>query len=140
MEPLAGDGDVDGKALGEERQSHEHSADPEGTGTALDDEYVRRVEAVASHQAYDPPLPPERRIVIPGYATLREFSAAQEQAVKVGLRGMTARFWSFVHWTNWRVSAPLPDGHQERVADEIAHEIRHGRLVQLLISNWPKPS
>jgi hypothetical protein len=103
------------------------------------DQYVERVEAVAALRPYDPSLPHERRIVIPGYATLREFTAAEEKAVKVGLGGMTARFWSFIHWTNWRVGAPLPDGHQEQVAAEIAHEIRQGRLVQLLISNWPKP-
>jgi hypothetical protein len=103
------------------------------------EEYVERVAAVAARRPYDPAAPPEERIVIPGYATLREFSAAEERAVKIGLGGMTARFWSFVHWTNWRVGAPLPDGHQEQVAGEIAHEIRAGRLVQLLISNWPKP-
>jgi hypothetical protein len=103
------------------------------------DEYVGRVEEVAAYRPYERALPYDRRVVIPGYATLREFSRGEEKALKVGLGGMTARFWSFIHWTNWRVGAPLPDGHQEQVAGEIAREIREGRLVQLLISNWPKP-
>ena len=103
------------------------------------DEYVKRVEEVAARRPYDSALPAAQRVVIPGYGSLREFTAGEEKAVKVGLGGMTARFWSFIHWTNWRVGAPLPDGHQEQVAGEIAHEIREGRLVQLLISNWPKP-
>lgn len=121
------------------RQFHQFARfDPRAPRLTFD-EYVKRVEAVAAHSPWDPALAAERRVVIPGYATLREFSAAQEGAVKVGLGGMTARFWSFVHWTNWRAAAPLPDGHQEGVAAEMAHEIREGRLVQLLVSNWPKP-
>lgn len=121
------------------RQFHQFARFDPHAPRLTHDEYVKRVEAVADYPPFDPALPPERRVVIPGYATLREFSAAQERAVKEGLGGMTARFWSFVHWTNWRVAAPLPDGHQEQVAGEIALEIRQGRLVQLLISNWPKP-
>ena len=44
-----------------------------------------------------------------------------------------------VHWTNWRVTFPVTQGHQATVADEIADELAAGRLVQLLVTNWPKP-
>jgi hypothetical protein len=34
---------------------------------------------------------------------------------------------------------PVPDGHQAAVLDEVLDELAAGRLVQLLVTNWPKP-
>ena len=100
-------------------------------------EYERLVRMVASRAPWRPPLSPEARVVIPGYANLREFSAAEEAAVKAGLGG---RFWTWVHWTNWRVTLErLPPGHQSEVLQQIRDELAAGRLVQLLVTNWPKP-
>jgi hypothetical protein len=99
-------------------------------------EYVARVRAVAARPPRLGPLPASERVVIPGYANLRAFSSAEEQAVKEGLGG---RFWTWVHWTNWRVTLPVTRSHQERVAREIVDELATGRLVQLLVTNWPKP-
>lgn len=98
--------------------------------------YVERVTQVAARAAYDPAPPPAERIVIPGYANLREFSREQETAVKQGLGG---RWLTLFHWTNWRVVLPISDDHQERLALTIIDELRAGRLVQLLVSNFPKP-
>jgi len=100
------------------------------------DEYTRRVRAVTSHAPWQSPLPPGERVVIPGFASLRAFSAAEETAVKAGLN---SRFWTLVHWTNWRTTLPVPDGHQAAVLDEVLAELAAGRLVQLLVTNWPKP-
>lgn len=99
-------------------------------------EYARRVRAVVSHAPWQASLPAAERVVIPGFASLRAFSAAEEAAVKTGVG---PRFWTFVHWTNWRVTLPLPDGHQAAVLDEVLDELAAGRLVQLLVTNWPKP-
>src|SRR6058998_849510 len=52
--------------------------------------YVERVKRVAARPPREPALPPDDRIVIPGYANLREFSREQENAVKEELGG---RFW-----------------------------------------------
>jgi len=98
--------------------------------------YTERVRQVASRTAWDPPLPPSERVVIPGYRNLRDFSRDEEQAVKAGLGG---RFWTWVHWTNWRVTFRVDGPHQENVAREIVDELAAGRLVQLLVTNWPKP-
>jgi len=98
--------------------------------------YVERVKRVADLSVWKPALPPDDRVVIPGYANLREFSHAEESAVKEGLGGP---FWTWVHWTNWRVTLPVTGGHQEGVAREILADLRAGRLVQLLVTNWPKP-
>jgi hypothetical protein len=98
--------------------------------------YVERVRAIAAQAPWQPPPPTDDRVVIPGYANLREFSRAEEAAVKEGLGG---RFWTLVHWTNWRVTFPVTRGHQAGVAREIMTELDAGRLVQLLVTNWPKP-
>src|SRR5947207_15667019 len=49
--------------------------------------YVEVVRRVAALPAWAAPLGPEDRVVIPGYASLREFSRAEEVAVKEGLGG-----------------------------------------------------
>jgi hypothetical protein len=98
--------------------------------------YAERVRKIAAHQPWDSPPPLDDRVVIPGYANLREFSRGQEAAVKAGLGG---RFSTLVHWTNWRVTFPVTGGHQAGVAREVMDELDAGRLVQLLVTNWPKP-
>jgi len=98
--------------------------------------YVARVRAVAQRAPWEPAAPPDDRVVIPGYASLREFSRAEQAAVKEGLGG---RFWTLVHWTNWRVTFAVTGSHQETVAREAIDELSGGRLVQLLVTNWPRP-
>ena len=99
-------------------------------------EYVARVRAIAARAPWAEPLPVSERIVIPGYAHLRAFSASEEAAVKEGLGGPVG---TWLHWTNWRVTLPVGMGHQARIADEIAAELGAGRLAQLLVTNWPIP-
>ncbi len=98
------------------------------------DEYAARVRRITARAPWRAPLSPAERIVIPGYGALNEFSRAEERAVKAGL---TARFWSWIHWTNWRVVYPMPGAHQEGVARETVAELRSGRAVQWLITNFP---
>jgi hypothetical protein len=100
------------------------------------DEYVERVRALTARPPWHPAAPAAERIVIPGYANLREFSRGEEAAVKEGLGG---RFWTLVHWTNWRVTFPVTRDHQAAVARATVEELVAGRLVQLLVTNWPKP-
>ena len=98
--------------------------------------YVERVRQVVARAPWEPPAPPDERVVIPGYLNLRALSAGEEEAVKDALGG---RFWTWVHWTNWRVVFPVSAGHQAEVARAIMAEIAHERLAQLLVTNWPKP-
>jgi hypothetical protein len=97
--------------------------------------YLERVKQVTARAPWRPALPPDERVVIPGYASLREFSRAEEAAVKEAL---DSRFWTLWHWTNWRTAFLVTRGHQENVAREIVAELRAGRLVQLLVTNLPK--
>ena len=109
----------------------------DATAPRLDREgYVERVRQVTARPPWRPPLPAADRIVIPGYPNLREFSRGEASAVKEGLGG---RFWTFVHWTNWRVTFPVSRAHQAHVLEEIRMELAEGRLVQLLVTNWPTP-
>jgi hypothetical protein len=98
------------------------------------DEYTARVRLITARAPWRAPVPPDERIVIPGYGALNEFSRAEEGAVKTAL---TARFWSWIHWTNWRVIYPMPGAHQEGVARETVAELQSGRPVQWLITNLP---
>jgi hypothetical protein len=98
--------------------------------------YAERVRKVVAHAPWEPPLPPDDRVVIPGYASLREFSRDQEAAVKTGLG---ERWGTLFHWTNWRITMPVTGGHQAGIEREIIDELRAGRLAQLLVTNWPKP-
>ncbi len=100
------------------------------------DAYSELVRQVASRSPWEEALSPEERVVIPGYRNLQEFSLGEEAQVKVGLG---SRFWTMVHWTNWRVTFPVGGAHQERVAAEVLAELRAGQPVQLLITNWPTP-
>jgi len=97
--------------------------------------YTHLVSLVVARSPWEDPLPPSERIVIPGFASLYELSAAHEAAVKSGLGGP---FWTFVHWTNWRVVFPVTGWQQERVARETLAELDAGRMVQLLVTNLPK--
>ena len=98
--------------------------------------YVERVRRIVDYRPWHAALPPDDRVVIPGYPNLREFSRAEEAAVKEGLGG---RFWTWVHWTNWRVAWPVGRAHQADVLEQIRGELAAGRLVQLLVTNWPIP-
>ena len=85
---------------------------------------------------WEPAWPHDERIVIPGYRTCVSSRVREEAAVKEGLGG---RFLTLVHWTNWRVVFPVHGWQQEAVAQQIIDELREGRLVQLLVTNLPKP-
>jgi hypothetical protein len=97
-------------------------------------EYRVRVARVVSHTPWEDPVPPDDRVVIPGYASLHELSRHEERAVKAGLG---SPLWTWLHWTNWRVVFPMPGAQQERVARETMAELQAGRLVQWLVTNFP---
>ena len=98
-------------------------------------EYAVLVRRVTRRKAWRAPLAPGDRVAIPGFASLRELTAAETDAVKAGLGG---RVWSLVHWTNWRLVYPHPRAQQERIAAETVAELQAGRPVQWLISDFPR--
>ena len=97
-------------------------------------EYTARMRAVVRRRAWHAALPAEARVVFPGFASLDELSRVEMAAVK---QGFGPRFWTWVHWTNWRIVHPSWPTQQERVAAATVREIRAGRPVQLLVSDFP---
>jgi hypothetical protein len=98
-------------------------------------QYTALVRRVTRRPPWWAPLPPDRRLVVPGFASLHELTREMEAAVKTGLRG---RFWTLVHWSNWRIVFPHPPTQQERVAAQTVADLQAGRPVQLLITDFPR--
>lgn len=98
--------------------------------------YTRLVRQVMDGAPWEPPRPPEERVVIPGYADLRAFSAAREAAIKSTFGSSVL---SMMHWRTWRVGLPLGSGHQHRVARELREEVDAGRPAPVMITNFPDP-
>lgn len=98
-------------------------------------EYTALVRRVVALAPWKPPLVDAARIVVPGFTCLHDFTRTQESAVKAGLSG---RFWTWVHPTNWRMALPSPPGEQERTAMETIDELRAGRPVQFFITDFPR--
>jgi len=73
----------------------------------------------------DPRRTAEERIVIPGYADLRAFSAAYPELVKRNVAGL---WTSQLQRGNWRMIFPFTAGHQARTA---------ARLREGLARGWP---
>jgi len=58
----------------------------------------------------------ENKIVIPGFASLREFSAAREKMLKAECGGAWRSYFLRSHW---RMVFPISRGHQKRSADNL---------------------
>ena len=75
-------------------------------------------------------------MVIAGYRDLYTFSRAQEAAIKAAFG---SNFLSMLHWRTWRVAVDFSPRHQSAVAAELVEEVRGGRPVPLMITNYPEP-
>jgi hypothetical protein len=65
-------------------------------------------------------LPEEKKIVIPGYANLREFSAAQSEILKAEC----GSFWqSYFQRGHWRMIWPFSRSGQEQVTEQLVDSI-----------------
>lgn len=98
-------------------------------------EYTALVRRVVAHRPWQAPLPASARVAIPGFRSLYALSEAEAAAVKAGLGH---RFWTLVQPTNWRIVFPYPPSAQQRLAVRTVQEVRAGRPVQFLISDFPR--
>ena len=97
-------------------------------------DYDRLVRLVLARPPWDPPIAEAERIVVPGFAGLREFSAAHEGLLKATFG---SNVLSMVHWRTWRVGVDFPPEHQERLARELLAEVGAGHTAPLMITNFP---
>jgi hypothetical protein len=118
------------------RQFFQHARFDPARSIADENTYRRLIRKVVG---IDPArvLPEHRRIVIPGYADLREFSAAHEQLLKAECGGAWQSYFQRGHW---RIVFPFSRKHQNRMAARflsdlernkppVAHLIRFRRLA-----------
>lgn len=76
-----------------------------------------------------------KRVVIPGYANLREFSEANETLLKDEAGGA---WQSYVQRGHWRVVFPFSRAHQADAAREIIDAIENRRPPVLHLVRFPK--
>ena len=80
-------------------------------------ELVRAILSRSVHQ----PCAPEKRVVIPGFGNLREFSAAMERLLKAECGGA----WrSYVLRSHWRMVFPISRDHQAGTAASLVARLR----------------
>jgi hypothetical protein len=78
---------------------------------------------------------PERRIVIPGYRSLREFSQAREALLKAECGGA----WeSYAQRGHWRMVFPFSRRSQERLAAHLLEDLSRGLPPVLHLSRFPR--
>jgi hypothetical protein len=82
----------------------------------VDDEIYRHLIGKIVSRNPRTPCEPDNQIMIPGFASLREFSAAREKLLKAECGGA----WrSYVLRSHWRMVFPISRGHQKRTADNL---------------------
>jgi hypothetical protein len=64
---------------------------------------------------------PEKQVVIPGFAGLREFSAAREKLLKAECGGAWRSYFLRSHW---RMVFPISRGHQKCTAGNLVAAVR----------------
>jgi hypothetical protein len=82
--------------------------------------YRQLIRAVVSRNPRRP-CEPENQIIIPGFASLREFSAAREKLLKAECGGAWRSYFLRSHW---RMIFPISRVHQKRTAENLSSAIR----------------
>ena len=100
---------------------------------ATDSAYRTLIRQVSSSSLRHP-LPPERRIVIPGFRNLREFSGARPHLLKDECGGA---WQSYLQRGNWRMIFPFTRRHQAEVAQELQETLHRCEPAIVHISAFP---
>ena len=91
-----------------------------------DAEYARRIRELmrrsAEHESSE-------KILIPGFANLREFSAARKHLLQTNCGGS---WQSYVQRGNWRMVFPFSRPHQEREAKRLCDRIKTLPIVHIV--------
>jgi hypothetical protein len=93
-------------------------------------ERVRRVVRTSPRRR----LPERERVVIPGFASLRELSRGREELLKDSIGGPV---WSYVERGNWRMVIPFSRRHQADTARRLAEAIDQRRPPIVHLVRFP---
>ena len=92
---------------------------------------IRRVVATSTRKT----LSEKEKIVIPGYANLRQFSQSQEALLKQESGGAWRSYFQRGHW---RMVFPFSRHHQESVARELLQKVHEGETAVLHVVRFPR--
>lgn len=109
--------------------------DPSSAGVS-EAAYRARTREIVSRSDCKPSPAPER-IVIPGFANLREFSARHAEMLRANCGGS---WQSYVQRGNWRMVVPFARSGQEKVARELEQSTRADRLPIIHVVTFPRLS
>jgi hypothetical protein len=118
------------------RQFRYHARFDAGQKIAGDETYRHLIREVISRNPRTP-CPDERRIVIPGYASLREFSRAREPLLKAGCGGAWRSYFLRSHW---RMIVPITRAHQTRTAAQLFAALKQNYSPIIHLVNFPSLS
>jgi hypothetical protein len=96
--------------------------------------YRRRVREIVSR---NPRIvsSEDRRVTVPGYASLRSFSAAQAAVLKAHCGGAWQSYFLRSHW---RMILPVPRRHQERTATQLVRSVAERRAAIVHLFRFPQ--
>jgi hypothetical protein len=117
------------------RQFFQHATFDPARPVADDDTYRRLIRRVVS---IDPSrvLPDNDKIIIPGYANLRDFSAAHEKLLKAECGGAWQSYFQRGHW---RGVFPFSRSHQAATAETLLEDLKQNRPPVVHIVRFPRP-
>jgi hypothetical protein len=99
-----------------------------------DDEIYRQLIGEVVSRNPRTPCDSEKQILIPGFASLREFSAAREKLLKAGCGGAWRSYFLRSHW---RMVFPISRKHQARTAESLANALRQNLSPIIHLVKFP---
>jgi hypothetical protein len=115
------------------RQFFYHARFAADQKVSADEVYRHRIRAVMSRNPRTT-CRPEERIVIPGFAGLREFSRAHEKLLKAECGGAWRSYFLRSHW---RMIFPFSRAHQARTAAALVAALQKNRLPIVHLVKFP---
>jgi hypothetical protein len=91
---------------------------------------IRRVISLSSRGE----IPEANKVIIPGYADLREFSLAQEHLLQAACGGAWRSYFQRGHW---RMIFPFSRSHQERIANQLTKALAENRPPVVHLACFP---
>lgn len=91
---------------------------------------VRRVVSVAPRKV----LPEDRKVVVPGYANLFDFSRDRARVLQDECGGAWRSYFQKGHW---RMIFPLTRAHQERMSRQLLDSLRRNRPAVIHVVRFP---
>jgi hypothetical protein len=116
------------------RQFFENATFDASQPVADEKTYSRLIRKVVSIDPSEP-LPESKKIVIPGYANLREFSAAHEHLLKDECGGA---WHSYVQRGHWRMIFPFSRASQEDTAERLLADLKENRPPVVHVVRFPE--